>query len=68
MLLTESLGEEAVSAALRELYLLHAAEDRKVTEEEIYDALLMNTPPNLKEEFLSIYRELRTPEAVAGNG
>ena len=60
-------GEEAMSAALRELYLLfgETGDAKAVTEEEIYQAVLRNTPPGLQEEFLALYRQSRTPDSVA---
>ena len=64
--LYKTLGEEAVSAALRELYLLLQSEgSAAVTEEEIYQAFLRNTPPGLEEEFLALYREFHTPDFLA---
>lgn len=59
--LYETLGEGATSAALRDLFLLFQAEGRPVTEEEIYEAFLRNTPPGLEEEFLALYRQFHTP-------
>ncbi len=52
------LGEEAMSAALRELYLLfgETGDAKAVTEEELYQAFLRNTPPGLREEFLALSR------------
>ena len=64
--LYETLGEEAVSAALRELYLLFQSEgSASVTEEEIYQAFLRNTPLGLEDEFLALYRQFHTPDFVA---
>ena len=54
----ETLREEAVSAALRDLYVLHHSEHLEVTEEEIYRALLKHTPPGLEAEFRALYRRL----------
>ena len=50
------LGEEGISAALRELYLLfgETGDVKTVTEEELYQAFLRNTPPDLREEFLAL--------------
>ena len=52
------LGEEGRSAALRELYLLfgETGDAKAVTEEELYQAFLRNTPPDLQEEFLALSR------------
>ncbi len=52
------LGEEGMSAALREIYLLfgETGDAKTVTEEELYQAFLRNTPPDLREEFLALSR------------
>ena len=52
-----SLGEGALSAALRELYLLGVNRGSlwPGTEEEIYRVFLNNTPPGLEDEFLDLY-------------
>ena len=65
--LYKTLGEEATSAALRELYLLfrETGDAKAVTEEEIYQAFLRNTPPGLEEEFLALYRQFHTPDFIA---
>ena len=49
---------EAMSAALREIYLLFGGtgDAKTVTEEELYQAFLRNTPPDLREEFLALSR------------
>ncbi len=61
-----TLGEEATSTALRELYLLLQSEgSAAVTEEEIYQAFLRNTPPGLEDEFLALYRQFHTPDFMA---
>ena len=54
----ETLGEEATSAALREIFLLAQSEGRRVNEEEVYQAFLKSTPPGLEAEFRALYREL----------
>ena len=61
------LGEEATSAALRELYLLfrETGDAQAVTEEEIYQAFLRNTPLGLEDEFLALYRQFHTPDFMA---
>ena len=52
------LGLGAMSAALREIYLLFGGtgDAKTVTEEELYQAFLRNTPPDLQEEFLALSR------------
>ena len=50
------LGEEAMSAALRELYL--SGEEHGQSEEEAYRVFLKHTPPGLKDEFRDLYRRL----------
>ena len=52
----ETLGEEALGAAIRDLYLLSTSEDRPVTEEEIYQAFLDHTPAERMGEFQHLYR------------
>lgn len=52
----DAIGENPVGAALREIYLLEKV--GIVTEELAYDIFLKHTPPDLREEFLDIYREL----------
>ena len=57
--LYELLGEEAMSAALRELYLSREAiEGRGQGEEELYQIFLKHTPPELRDEFRDLYRRL----------
>ena len=58
--LYETLGEEALSSALRELYVLIELSDRDypLTGKEIYLTLLNNTPPGLESEFLDLFRRL----------
>ena len=63
--LYEAWGEEALSAAMRELYLKLRDEGRPATEEEfqqveevIYQILLSNTPPGREDAFLEVYRQL----------
>ena len=62
-----SLSRTQLSAALRELYILfgETGDAKAVTEEEIYQAVLRNTPPDLQEEFLALYRQSRMPDSVA---
>ena len=48
------LGEEAMSAALRELYLMSGEQG----EEDFYRIFLKHTPPGLKDEFRDLYRRV----------
>ena len=48
------LGEEATSAALRELYLMSGEQG----EEDFYRVFLRHTPPGLEDEFRDLYRRL----------
>ena len=52
----ETLGEEAMGGAIRELYLLSTSERRPVTEEEIYQTLLKHTPAHRQGRFRIMYR------------
>ena len=52
------LGEEATSAALRELYLMSETEGREQGEEDFYRIFLKHTPPGLEDEFRDLYRRL----------
>ena len=55
----EILGEERLSTALRDPYTLHESQNGvEVDEEDIYRALLSNTPPDSQEEFRNLYRRL----------
>ena len=60
----ETVGEEAMSSALRELYLSNDVEyllserGEPPTEEEIYRAFLKHAPPDRKEAFRDLYRRL----------
>ena len=56
--LFELLGEEAMSAALRELYLLSEMERRDQSEEDFYRIFLKHTPLGLEDEFRDLYRRL----------
>ncbi len=56
--LFELLGEDAMSAALRELYLQPELEGRDLTEEDFYRAFLKHTPPELGDEFRDLYKRL----------
>ena len=55
--LFETVGEAAISSALREVYLrILAAPDP--TEEEVYRTFLKYVSPSLEEEFPDLYRRL----------
>ena len=60
--LFQTLGEEAMSSALRELYLRseHVSPYSAIrpTEEEVYRTILKHTPTGLEEEFRDLYRRL----------
>ena len=53
-----TLGEEATSPALRELYLRSEHYGDRSTEEQIYRTFLKHTPSGLEEEFRDLYRRL----------
>ena len=61
-----TIGEEAMSAAIRELYLSQkeyertesSGQGRRATEEAVYDAFLKHTPDDRKEAFRDLYRRL----------
>ena len=52
------MGEEAMSAALRELHMQLGEARQNATEERVYDTLLKHTPPGQQEEFRDLYRRL----------
>ncbi len=56
--LYESFGLESVSGALRDLHLLAKSERRPVSEAEIYQAFLANTPSGQEAEFNELYQRL----------
>ena len=56
--LFHTLGEEAMSSALGELYLRSEHYDEGSTEEQIYRTFLKHTPPGLEDEFRDLYRRL----------
>ncbi len=58
IMMTLTLGEQASSAALREIYLMGRSEGGGVTEEEIYRAFLKHTPTELESEFRALYKRL----------
>ena len=53
--LYQTLGPEASSHAWNELYLLAQAEDRVLTEDDIYQAFFRNMPPSEVDEVQSLY-------------
>ena len=53
-----TIGKDAVSSALRDLYPLHGATDRNVAEKRMYDILLRHTPPERRQEFRDLHRRL----------
>ena len=55
--LLELLGEEAMSASLRELYLMRT-EGGEPTEEDVYRIFLKHTPDGLEDEFRDLYKRL----------
>ena len=54
----DAIGEEAMSAAVRELYLETRDSGRPATEEDIYRAFLKHTPYDKVEAFLDVYQRL----------
>ena len=54
----KSLGHEVVSSSLRDLYRISEAKGSRVTEDEIYQVFLSNTPLAQKAEFLDLYRRM----------
>ena len=58
IMLTLTIGNEPVSAALRDLYVQSRTTGRPVTEEEIYRTFLKHTPPELESAFHEQYRRL----------
>ena len=54
----EALGHEVVSPALRELYSVGESSGALVTEDEIYQAFLSNTPTEQQDEFRDLYSRL----------
>ena len=53
-----SLGHEVVSSSLLDLYRIGEAKGSRVTEDEIYQVFLSNTPQAQKAEFLDLYRRM----------
>ena len=54
----DAIGEGAMSAAVRELYLQSRDSGQPATEEDIYRAFLKHTPYDKKEAFLDVYQRL----------
>ena len=54
----DAIGEGAMSAAVRELYLQSRDSGRPATEEDIYRAFLKHTPYDKVEAFLDVYQRL----------
>ena len=52
------IGQEGVSAALRELHVLDRDEGQGITEELIYSVFLRNAPAGKQDEFRDLYRRL----------
>ena len=53
-----TIGEDAMSSAMRELYLSEEEKDQLVIEQTIYDAFLKHAPADRKEAFRDLYRRL----------
>lgn len=53
-----SLGHEMVASSLRELHSQIAVSPDRLTEAEIYQAFLSNTPPDKQDAFRDLYRRL----------
>ena len=53
-----ALGQGVVTSALWELYEIGKATDKVVTEDEIYQTFLKNTPPLQQDEFRHLYHSL----------
>ena len=54
----DAIGEDAMSAAVRELYLQNLDSGQPAEEEVIFRAFLKHTPSNKKGAFLDVYRRL----------
>ena len=54
----ETIGQEAMSAVLRELYLVDVRDFQRTTEKLIYDTFLKHTRPELHEQFRELYQRL----------
>ena len=64
----ETIGEDAMSAALRELYLQSYDSGQAADEEAIYNAFLKHTPDDKKEELRDLYRKLHGGAFVFDEG
>ena len=53
-----SLGHDVVESSLRELHRIGTSRHPGVTEDEIYQVFLANTPEGQRDEFIRLYREL----------
>lgn len=60
--MSDAIGEEAVSAALNELYTRHNTRElgllRRITEEVIYEVFLKHAPVDRRESFKETYRRI----------
>ena len=54
----ESLGQNVVLSSLRELYQLSRDTPYPVTEEDVYQVFLSNTPPEQHDQFRDLYGSL----------
>ena len=52
------LGQDNMSATLRELYVLNRDKETPITEEVVYDAFLRNVPSGKQAAFQDLYRRL----------
>ena len=64
----ETIGEDAMSAALRELYLQSYDSGQAADEEAIYNAFLKHTPDDKKEDLRDLYRKLHGGAFVFDEG
>ena len=51
-----TLGHEAVSSSLQDLYTIGETRDKLVGDEDIYRVFLSNTPPGMEDQFHEIYQ------------
>ena len=51
----ESLGHDVVRASLQQLYEVSISGERRMTEDDIYQTFLSNTPPAQQDEFRDLY-------------
>ena len=64
----ETIGEDAMSAALRELYLQSYDSGQAADEGAIYNAFLKHTPDDRKEDLRDLYRKLHGGAFVFDEG